>query len=544
VEKDSCQTRNKNCVLSRNGFQPYQRCDYCSLKAHQCMGMQQNFFVFIITFFAAMFIYIENPLLIKTNLVVVVGLLFWLGIKITVNTDQLAQKESENHALNLKLQNYNTSLEKEVKKRTNQLTRVAEMDSITGLMNRSSFDKELEILLDKSKEDETEHVLVYLDLDQFKIVNDTCGHSAGDELLRQIGILMKKRVRDVDLLARLGGDEFGIVFVNTDLKIAEALSKRLLSAIGEYRFFWQGKIFSIGASLGLVEIRKECCTFSDLISRADAACYAAKDEGRNRIHIAKIDDVNLAARKEQMQWISRLELALKEDMFELYVQPIVDLKNSKSIKHYEVLVRLRENDELIPPMAFIPAAERYGFINKLDMWVVKNALSKASKLLINSKKTSFSINLSGASLSNGNFVEYIKEQFLLYHVPYELITFEITETAAITSLKVAQDFMKTFRDLGCKFALDDFGCGLSSFSYLQNLEVDFLKIDGSFVIDIDENIINKSMVESINSIGHVMQIKTVCEYVETQSVLDMLKSMGVDYAQGYFTGRPVPISKL
>ncbi len=539
-------TTNKNCILARNGFKPYARCDYCSLAAPKCTGIQFNGFVFAIGFLAALFMFITDTFWRDLNIVVIISLLFWLTYKVTINTDQLARADFENHELNVQLKNYNESLEAEVSRRTQELEKMVKLDSITGLVNRYEFEQRLKAAIESTKKGEATHVMCYIDLDQFKIVNDKCGHIAGDELLRQIALVLKRSARECDVVARLGGDEFGIIYIDSTLEDAQLQGQRLLNAIGEYRFNYQGNTFRIGASIGMVGIMKECCTLTNLLSQADAACYAAKDGGRNRIHVAHPKDATIQERRNQMQWIGRLEEALITNSFVLYVQPIVPVLDPLQRRHYEVLVRLREESgEIIPPMAFIPAAERYGFMPKLDRWVMENTFKSFTKIWHEvNEETYFSINISGASLGDARTKDFIRGLFGNYGVPYHTITFEITETEAVGNMTNALEFINEFRALGCRFALDDFGCGLSSFSYLQNMPIDYLKIDGSFVHDIHLNPINRAMVDAINQIGHVMGIATICEYVETAAVLHVLNELNVDFAQGYHIDRPFPIEIL
>jgi len=398
----------------------------------------------------------------------------------------------------------------------------------------------------QAKDETVEHVLCYLDLDQFKVVNDTCGHVAGDELLRQLALVLRRSLRQVDVVARLGGDEFGIIYTGVDIDEARKMAEKLLHNIGEFRFFWEGKTFGVGASLGMVAIRHDCCSLTTILSRADTACYAAKDNGRNQIHVANDDDEVVQLRHEQMQWVGRIEKALVEDRFELYAQPIVDLIDTTSVQHYELLIRMRApGGGIVMPMAFIPAAERYGKMIEIDRWVVERMMASYGDIQKRHEAPmSFNVNLSGMSLNDDSLTPFIEECFERYKVPHEAITFEITETAAISNVQSARKFIDRFRERGCRFALDDFGCGLSSFSYLQNLPVDYLKIDGSFVVDIDVNDINRAMVDAINQIGHVMGIETVCEFVENEAIVDVLRDIGVDYAQGFYIGRPVPLSRV
>jgi diguanylate cyclase (GGDEF)-like protein len=537
---------NKNCILARNGFKPYARCDYCTLTAPKCSGMQFNGFVFAIGFLVSLFMFLTNPFWRDVNIVGIVVLLFWLTHKVTINIDHLASADFENQKLNIRLKNYTESLEAEVLRRTEELEKMVKLDSITGLVNRYEFERRLNMVIDSAKKDESTHVMCYIDLDQFKIVNDKCGHIAGDELLRQIALVLKRSARESDVVARLGGDEFGIIYIDSTLENAQRQAQRLLNAIGEYRFNYQGNTFGIGASIGMVAIVKECCTLTNLLSQADAACYAAKDGGRNRIHVAHPEDATIQDRRNQMQWIGRLEDALTANTFVLYVQPIAPVLDPLQRRHYEVLVRLRgENGEIIPPMAFIPAAERYGFMPKLDRWVIENTFKAFVKIWHEvHEEIHFSINISGGSLGDAGTKQFIRNLFGDYGVPYRTVTFEITETEAVGNMTNALSFINEFRALGCRFALDDFGCGLSSFSYLQNMPIDYLKIDGSFVHDIHLNPINRAMVDAINQIGHVMGIETICEYVENGAVLHVLNELNVDFAQGYHIDRPFTIEAL
>jgi Amt family ammonium transporter len=508
--------------------------------------MQLNGFVFAIGFLAALFMFLDDVVLVQVNIVAIVGLLFWLGHKVTINTDQLASVDFKNRELNTKLKNHSQSLELEVQQRTEELEKLVKIDAITGLVNRYEFERCLKTAIENAQTNKSNHVLAYIDLDQFKIVNDKCGHIAGDELLRQIALILKRSVRDSDVVARLGGDEFGIIYYNSSLETAQQQAQRLLNAMGEYRFSWLGNTFGVGASIGMVAITNESCTLTNLLSQADAACYAAKDGGRNRIHLGLPDDVAIQDRRNEMQWIGRLEEALAKNTFVLYTQPIVPVLDPLQRVHYEVLVRLREeNGEIIPPMAFIPAAERYGFMPKLDRWVIDNTFKAFAKIRdLGLEEVHFGINISGGSMGDENTKQFVRGLFGYYGVPYHAITFEITETEAITNMVNALSFINEFRELGCKFALDDFGCGLSSFSYLQNMPIDYLKIDGSFVHDIHLNSINRAMVAAINDIGHVMGIETICEFVENQAIMHVLNELEVDYAQGYHIGKPSPIETL
>jgi diguanylate cyclase (GGDEF)-like protein/PAS domain S-box-containing protein len=419
----------------------------------------------------------------------------------------------------------------------------ANHDPLTNLWNRFAFETRLGEALKQSQNQRINSVLLYIDLDQFKLVNDTCGHVAGDELLRQISALFLDIVRESDVLARLGGDEFGVILNNCNVGHGKTIARKFLLAINDFRFLWDDKSFEIGASIGLVEINNQCDSIINLLGEADIACYAAKDAGRNRIQVYHQNQA-IARRKDEMQWVTLIPRALAENRFELYAQLIKPLNpDSGFMPHYELLIRLRSgDDELIPPGAFIPAAERYGLMHSIDMWVISHALE-----LLNQHQSQqqnqpvrIAINLSGHSLGNEHILDFIPDMLQRYAIDASLITFEITETSAITNLTSVIKLMKELKALGCKFALDDFGSGLSSFAYLKNLPVDFLKIDGAFVKDILDDPIDAAMVQSINQIGHVMDIQTIAEFVESEKVEKRLAMINIDYAQGYGIEMPRP----
>jgi len=427
-----------------------------------------------------------------------------------------------------------------------QLSHQATHDSLTGLINRREFESRIELALKSAYVDDVEHSMCYLDLDQFKIVNDTCGHVAGDELLRQLSKLLKQVLRKGDTLARLGGDEFGVLYLNCDMKKAASLADNLRREINDYKFNWNNKSFTVGVSAGVVRINKHG-HLNDILSSADSACYIAKDQGRNRIHCYSEEDSELMEHEGQMQWVHRIKEALDENRFVLYCQPIFNISLNKC-NHYEILVRLIDEDgEITPPMAFIPAAERYNIMNLIDSWVFENALKLISSALSENTITdrcSFAINLSAQALCDDDFLGYVHEQFEEYEIPPDCICFEITETSAIVNLTRAQHFINTLKKIGVKFSLDDFGSGLSSFAYLKSLPVNYLKIDGAFVRDIIKDPIDLALVESINQVGHIMGIKTIAEYVENSDIFEKLKSIGVDYAQGYYVSKPIPLDKI
>ncbi len=426
-----------------------------------------------------------------------------------------------------------------------QLSFQAKHDALTGLVNRLEFENRTKRLLSTIQYNKGEHALCYLDLDQFKIVNDTCGHAAGDELLRQLSSVLSGIVRHRDTLARLGGDEFGVLMEYCSLEQAYRVVESLQKAIQEHQFSWEGRNFRVGVSIGLVPITTATNSLTELMKNADIACYMAKDMGRNRIQTYHIEHSELAKRHGEMHWVERINQALEEDQFCLYAQAIVPLVD-KPGKHYELLLRMKDVEgKIICPGAFLPAAERYNLISKLDHWVIENMFYVLSENSVFLNEVDFcSINLSGQSLTDQEILDLITSQLKKYCIPGEKICFEITETAAISNLDIATKFIASLRGLGCQFALDDFGSGLSSFAYLKNLPVDYLKIDGMFVKDIANDPINNAMVKSINEIGHIMGMQTIAEFVENDVIKGMLKEIGVDYAQGYGIGKPQPLDEL
>ena len=432
---------------------------------------------------------------------------------------------------------------------TRKLAWQANHDALTGIINRLEFEKRLTQLLAEAKRDRAQHALLYLDVDQFKVVNDTCGHMAGDELLRQLSALLNDRMRPADTLARLGGDEFGILLGDCDAEKALLLARGLLQALNGMRFAWEDKLFEIGASIGLVPITAESQGVMHLLTAADEACYAAKGKGRNRVHVFQESDRELAWRRSQMQWVARINEALRENRFRLYRQPIMPTRKNGDTGHYEVLLRLQNADgSIVPPQHFILAAEQYDLMPAVDRWVIR-ALFASQGSSLNAAATPghpcsclYTINLSGASLNDETFPDFIREQMAEHHVRSDNVCFEITETAAIANLARASAFMREFAALGCHFYLDDFGSGLSSFAYLKNLPVHYLKIDGAFIKNMAHDPVDFAMVEAINRVGHVMGIRTVAEFVENQETFQKLQSVGVDFAQGYCIGKPEPIA--
>lgn len=428
-----------------------------------------------------------------------------------------------------------------------QISYQASHDQLTGLVNRREFEVRLTNLLQFNAYAGSKHAFCFLDLDQFKVVNDTCGHIAGDELLRQISVLLQERIRASDTLARLGGDEFGILMQNCPLSKAQMIAEEIRDAVAQFKFGWEQQVFSIGVSIGVVQIDINSVSMTEVLQQADSACYTAKDSGRNRVHLYQQGDELLAQREGEMHWVAEINSALEDDRFLLYGQVILPLQNKQLKPDVEVLIRMQDREgNIVPPGVFLPAAERYQLSSRIDQWVVRHAFR-----WLEDNFSAFSqhlgccaINLSGGSLGDSMVREtissYLEGSSLL---PYK-IKFEITETSAIANLSEAQRFIHSIKSYGCQFSLDDFGSGLSSFAYLKNLPVDNLKIDGLFVKGIAEDQLDLAMVKSINDIGHVMGKTTIAEFVENDEIRQLLVDIGVDYGQGYGLGRPLPLDQL
>ncbi len=428
---------------------------------------------------------------------------------------------------------------------------LASHDPLTGLLNRREFETHLQQALETAQTGSREHALLYLDLDQFKIVNDTCGHIAGDELLKQLANHLQKEIRASDVLARLGGDEFGVVLEDCSVDKAKQIADLLRQSVKDFRFLWESRTFEIGVSIGLVPISRDSGGITEVLSAADSACYVAKDHGRNRIHIYQPGDRAMAQRRGEMQWVHRLRQGLENNSFDLYCQAIVPVRegNRPPGRFYEILVRVQDED-LVLPAAFIPAAERYHLMPSIDRWVIRSVFSMLEEYRSRRGDADehgaahFAVNLSGQSLGDEKFLEFVMQQFAQHRIDPASICFEITETAAIANLARARDFIARFKSMGCQFALDDFGSGLSSFGYLKSLSVDYLKIAGDFIEGMVEDPVDHAMVDAINQIGHVMGLITVAESVENFPILDRLRDLGVDYAQGVGIDAPKPLHQL
>ncbi len=427
-------------------------------------------------------------------------------------------------------------------------------DALTGLANRREFEHRLSLAIQDHVQHHVEHALLYLDLDQFKVINDTSGHAAGDELIRQVAWSLRQTLRTDDLLARLGGDEFGALLAATSPADALQLAEAVRSRIAGLRFTWEGTVFVVNTSIGVLSLADCRPAVADALSAADQACYLAKDNGRNRVQQYRPDDQQMRARRGEMQWVERLNAALDHDRFVMFAQEICPIGDrgpggaSAGDAHarFELLIRLVETDgSLVSPMAFIPAAERYGLMPRIDRWVVSHACERLAQMRsqLGGMPTCM-INLSGASVTDESLADFVRAQLAACGLPSACIGFELTETAAIANLARAAHLMNTLRDLGCSIALDDFGSGMSSFAYLRSLPVDFLKIDGEFVKDMAADPIDFAVVEAIQNIARVMRIKTVAEAVENEATLTAALLVGIDFAQGFHLSRPMPLDDL
>ena len=467
------------------------------------------------------------------------------GRKIVVLENSRAVRDEQGHILY-----YEGTLTDitEAHELSRQLSYEASHDALSGLINRREFEIRLQRALDSAQATATSHAVCYLDLDQFKVINDTCGHVAGDELLRQLAQLLQSRVRSNDALARLGGDEFGLLLHDCSMADALGIANALLRAVEQYQFVWGASTFTVGASIGVVPLSGNFRRITQVLQAADAACYAAKDQGRNRVHVYQEDDAVVAQRHGEMQWVARVKRALTENRFLLEAQPIVPILTEPppALRSYELLLRMRELDgSIVPPGAFLPAAERYNLTQRLDRWVISSALHwLAANPATTERIGRVYVNLSGDSLGDPQLHDFIRAVLDETRVAPTKVGFEITETAAIGNLTRANQLIAELRRLGCAFSLDDFGSGVSSFAYLKALTVDWLKIDGLFVGNIVHDRVDYEMVRSITDIGHVMGKKVVAESVESTAVLDRLKQIGVDYAQGHALGAPVGLSNL
>lgn len=421
-----------------------------------------------------------------------------------------------------------------------QLSYQASHDDLTGLMNRRAFENKITRVLKELSLASNEHAMCFIDLDRFKMINDTCGHVAGDTLLVQLGGIIKKCIRDSDTVARIGGDEFGLLLENCPVKKAMKVANKVRFELEAYRFIWEDKAYNIGGSIGVAMLDDSHVDVTDILSMADSACLAAKNAGRNRVHLFSSDDETIGRQKGEMQQAADITEALNKDMFVLYAQPIMPLNELNNNLHYEILIRmLDKNGQIIPPNAFLPAAERYNLASKIDEWVISTVLKQLEMHPDHLDELFMcSINLSGQSISDSIFNEFILKALDKCDVPLEKLCFEITETVAITDLLAAKKFITKLKVKGCSIALDDFGSGLSSFGYLRELPFDYLKIDGTFIREIETNSVDQAIVESLQKVGHIIGKKIIAEFVETEQTISILKRLHIDYVQGYAIAKP------
>ncbi len=425
-----------------------------------------------------------------------------------------------------------------------EMSHQARHDPLTSLPNRREFETRLDELLEQARRTNSQHALCYVDLDQFKVVNDGCGHGAGDQLLAELATLLSQKIRRGDTLARLGGDEFGVLLAECPPQKAAEIAAELLGTIGDFRFRYGERSFNVGASIGLVPITATAASAAELLTEADLACYTAKDLGRNRVHLFRPGDADLARRRSEMQWATELRLAMDEKRLVLYVQPITALTDASPEPWFEVLLRLRHHDgRIVLPGTFLPAAERFGLMPLIDRYVLEHALP----LLLQPGAVGgarLSLNLSGSSLEDQAVMAIFENYFADPRRVDGKLCMELTEATAVAHLGRTRAFIQRLRSMGCRFALDDFGTGVSSFAYLKHLPADYLKLDGSFVRDITREPIDRAMVEAIHRLATIMGIETIAEFVEEADTLQLLKDIGVNYGQGFLLGRPVPIETL
>lgn len=469
-----------------------------------------------------------------------------LVLKLTLTSSYTKEGTISGHVLVMR----NVSQERRL---SEKLVYQANHDALTGCYNRYYFEQALAMRIDEVAFSDNCHALLYMDLDQFKIVNDTCGHRAGDQLLRELVEHLGSIIREQDILSRLGGDEFGLLLINVTPEQVSSISERLFKLFQSFIFRHEERSFAVRASIGVVHIESTCKNLKDVMSAADIACYAAKDAGRNRLYVYSPDDHALSERSEELSWLPRLQTALQNEEFVLYMQPVARVSRGMSelpspqasIEHFEFLLRLPNADgSEFTPWQFIRAAERYGLMRQIDRWVLRTALRTIAELDRGHKAPySYSINLSGQSAADPGFSDYLREQYEYYKPSPESIWFELTETAAISHHSIAIELFKNIQSLGSLIALDDFGSGLSSFGYLKNMPIDIIKIDRQFVQNIATDKFDKHMVGAIHRLSRTMGVRTVAEYVDSQEILDELCNIGIDYAQGFHIGKPASIDE-
>ncbi len=430
---------------------------------------------------------------------------------------------------------------RETSKKNSEIHFQATHDELTRLVNRKEFNHRLADAFKTANENNEHHALCFLDLDKFKAVNDSCGHEAGDELLIQLTRVIKNHIRSHDTLARLGGDEFGLLLEGCSLEKAVEITEGIVSLIKNHEFNWQHKKFHVGVSIGLVTLNRETQNIESALSQADIACYAAKDMGRNQVHIHGLDDERVKKIHKELSWVADIKNTSRDNRFSLHLQSIENLQNDQAATMYEVLLRLNDDEgTLISPGSYIPAAERFSLMKDVDYWVIEQTFKQLSKLYKNIKncEVCLFINISANSLTNKLFSDFVIEQYKKYNIAPDAVCLEVSESNAIKNINQTADIIAALRKYNIKFALDDFGAGISSFSYLKNLPVDYLKIDGNIIKNISQNTADKAMVAAINQIGKVMNIETIAKHVENVFTLNQLKEIGIDYGQGFYLNKP------
>jgi len=469
----------------------------------------------------------------------------WVVRRVRASETRLLAEIEHSRSMEEALLDHRENLEDLIEERTLELSYQATHDALTGLLNRFEFERRLDQSLTLCKTSGSQSAVLFLDLDRFKIINDCCGHPAGDALLRQLSEALGGRLRKADALARLGGDEFGVVLDACDREHAMAVAKQIKDTVSGHRFVWYDNVYTVGVSIGLAMVSRHDLDTGEILKRADSACYIAKDEGRNRIHAYEVDD-ELAQRHEgEMRWVNRIRIAMENDLMRLYQHEIRPVDPAAGKRHFEVLLRIvGPEGQLHSPAEFVPAAERYGLMPKIDRWVLAESMAFYAERILTSRgpfRPIMFVNVSGQSLADDEFARRVADLLDRYRIPEGHICLEITETAAISNLRKALRLMSELKKKGCLFALDDFGSGLSSFGYFKSLPIDYLKIDGEFVRDIEKDRISRAMVRSIHEVGHTMGLKTIGEFVEDDLILNRLAEIGIDYAQGYAISIPKPL---
>lgn len=434
---------------------------------------------------------------------------------------------------------------RETSRKNSEIHFQATHDELTKLVNRKEFNHRLKEAFNTARDSRESHALCFLDLDKFKVINDNCGHRAGDKLLIQLTRIIKKQIRNHDTLARIGGDEFGLLLEGCSLDKAIEIAEGLVSLVKNYEFNWQDKKFHVGVSIGLVMITQETESIEKALSQADIACYVAKDMGRNQVHIHGLKDERIRNMQKELSWVADINNAESNNHFSLFLQSIENIQSDHVITMYEVLLRLNDEGTMVLPGTYIPAAERFSLMKDVDKWVIEQTFKRLSELYktVPDCNVLLFINISANSLTSQTFSDFVIQQYKKYNIVHDAVCFEITEMKAVKNINHAADVISALRKYNIKFALDDFGAGISSFTYLKNLPVDYLKIDGSIIKNISKNTADKAMVAAIGQVGKVMNIEVIAKHVENVFTLNQLKEIGIDYAQGFYLDKPQEINK-